>query len=123
MKNTAIIFAMSLLLLSCKKESNEVELDKTFNMVYNQTVSLNSENLTLKLVDITDSRCPNGAECTWQGEGRLTLNINNSEIQVSTLTPIDTLGYTFKVTNLSPYPNIDSNLSKEDYKAELVVTK
>lgn len=123
MKNTALVLSLVLSILSCKKESNEVELDKKFNMVYNQTVSLNSENLTIKLVDITDSRCPNGAQCTWQGEGRLTLNINNSEIQVSTLTPTNTLGYTFNIIDLSPYPNIDSNLSKEDYKAELVIFK
>jgi hypothetical protein len=123
MKITTIIFAMSLLLLSCKKENNIVKLDKGFNMVYNQTVILKSENLAIQFIDITDSRCPVGGQCVWEGEGILSLNVNNSEIHVSTLEPTDTLGYTFTITDLSPYPNIDSNLSKEDYKAELVVTK
>lgn len=114
---------MSLLLLSCKKENNTVKLDKGFNMVFNETVNLKSENLAIQFIDITDSRCPDGVQCVWEGEGVLSLNVNNSEIHLSTLAPTDTLGYTFTITDLSPYPNIDSNLSKVDYKVELVVTK
>lgn len=123
MKNTVIMFTMSLLLLSCNKENNTVKLNKGFKMNYNQTVNIKSESLIIQLVDIGDSRCPDGVQCVWEGEGLLLLNVNNSEFQVSTLEPSDTLGYTFTITDLSPYPNIDSNLTKEDYKVELVVTK
>lgn len=123
MKNIAATFLISILIFSCSKKELTPSLDETFKLSYEQSAQIESENLTIKFVDVTDSRCPEGAQCTWAGEGVVSLSVNNSEFDISTLSPIDTLGYSFSIISLNPYPVLGAELKKKDYQVELMVSK
>lgn len=123
MKNIVATLLISFLIFSCSKKELTPSLDETFKLSFEQSAQIESENVTIKFVDVTDSRCPDGAQCVWAGEGVVSLNVNNSEFDISTLSPTDTLGYTFSIISLNPYPILDAELKNKDYQVELMVSK
>lgn len=123
MKKLFITTLVCLALFACKKKDLSVKLNESFTLNFEQSAMIDSENLEIKFADVNDSRCAEGAQCVWAGEGLVTLLINETSIDVSTLQPLDTLGYTFSIIDLSPYPSLDKEIKKKDYELDLVVAK
>jgi len=84
----------------------------------------------------TDSRCPQGAYCVWQGiaGARFTLSRNNSELESFDLYTWNNPGANWsdsalcknlkiRLLELSPYPSVDLQNSYNNYKARIIVTK
>ncbi len=63
-----------------KHELNENE----YALTINNSVKINNE-LTIKLIKISDSRCPKDVECVWEGELEYSLLINDNNYIVSTV--------------------------------------
>lgn len=120
-----LVTALVSLSLSCGKEKVVVaELNTEFQLNFNQSAEIKNENLSIKFQQVNDSRCPKGANCFWQGEGKVTLKVNSTPFTISTLTPSkDTLGYTFTLLGLDPYPDISKSIKDEDYILKLKVSK
>ena len=58
MKNWIQMFVIMCLICSCKKE------------VIKTGQTLRKGPLIVEFVDFSDSRCPKGVECFWEGQGR-----------------------------------------------------
>ncbi len=137
MKKINLLFVVSLILLvlssGCSKNNTlNASLDKETKLAIGQTAKISSEDLTIKLTDVTnDSRCPQGVTCFWAGEVRCQLSIT-----LGTTTE----GYTFVVpgtgdntgqiyhgyklvANVTPYPKQGVTISPDDYRMILTVSK
>ncbi len=122
------IFLLLLLSSSCDGiVSNEVALNKEFDLKLGEQAVLIEENLTLIFKDVTeDSRCPEDVLCIWTGNVSLQfLSQNNTSIVNTYSDPhsFEIEGYKIKLISLSPYPNSKKPIKKEDYQARLLITK
>jgi hypothetical protein len=78
-----------------------------------------------------DSRCPDGAQCVWEGNARVRLVARNSkgecaEFDLNTgVQPVEyQFGeYTIRLANLAPHPSVKGELRPSDYRATIVVSK
>lgn len=78
-----------------------------------------------------DSRCPEGAQCIWEGNARVRLVARNSkgecaEFDLNTgVQPVEhQFGeYTIRLAGLSPHPSVKGELRPSDYRATIVVSK
>lgn len=111
------------------------ELDTPFQIKFGQTVSIGSEELEIKFLNVTDSRCPANAFCIWQGAVKIELevfkdgyNIDNliltSEVaHQKYLASPDFDGYSVKLLGVDPYPGVAPKTKISDYVATLIVSK
>jgi len=76
---------------------------------------------------ISDSRCPNGAECVWAGEATARFKIekyNNEPVYFNLKEgEKDAIvgGYHITFIKLLPYPAVGYQIKPEDYKARIVI--
>lgn len=110
---TYLICVMVILLISggCKKENEEGAfiLNKEVNLKAGSVYRSPAENMTVKVTRITDSRCPEGVYCIWQGEATVYLDVVETETWQLVLSTVhnkaDTLNnYVFTLINVLPYP-------------------
>ncbi|BDZ68931.1 hypothetical protein [Methanobacterium ferruginis] len=108
-------------------------LSTPFQLKINQTAVLESGNIRITLLNITeDSRCPEGAVCVWAGQVKalflLEVNQSNQEIFNLTLNFNETqsqktsLGYMIKILKVEPYPKANRNKNLNNYEVTLVIT-
>ncbi|NEU08205.1 hypothetical protein GZH53_07770 [Flavihumibacter sp. R14] len=88
MKTHIIAFATfltvcTLVASTCKKDGlpapQDVELNSPFKIPLNGKVLINSENIELRVSEITDSRCPKNVQCVWAGNAKVKLNVRRPE--------------------------------------------
>ena len=145
---TLIIFVA--FISGCKKQSSMVtettardediaiklvSLDESIDIKYGESVLIPLEDLTIKFNEIiSDSRCPEGVICFWQGTAKIELKISKgSEIQTDTIQTyipekIITIGksnnsYKFLLKNVYPYPKYNTAIDKKDYVITLNVSR
>ena len=130
-----LIAGVMLLSVSCSGQTMEktADLGQEVNLQLGQTVSIEGEPLKVKFVEIvSDSRCPNGAICIWEGEVVCMIEITYSETMYEK-TVIQSGGtqspakdvfqeYTFTY-NVLPYPELDRDTKTSEYHLRLVVNK
>ena len=129
------IFLLCLLvagLLSCDKNQQEqttFDLDEAFSLEVGQTKLCNCTAPAITLDGIvSDSRCPEGAMCVWEGEATVRLAIGDEWLQLSThafsgsAQQKDTLGgFVYTLVDVLPYPVIDQTIPQDDYEISLLV--
>ena len=96
---------------SCKKEQEAAPFgtDQELTLKTGDVHSSKSDNLSIKVLKISDSRCPIGVVCIWQGEATVNLEVKASfvfEVVLSTFhQPVDTVNnYIFRLVDVLPYP-------------------
>lgn len=106
-----------------------------FQLKVNQSFLLESGGIKIKFLNVTsDSRCPSGVTCIWQGEVVVLVNIlkNNQDGGNFNLTSNtgqkDTTvqiakGYFLHVVNVEPYPLSGKKISVSDYLATFLITQ
>ncbi len=129
MKNFFVPFLLALFFFSFCDDivSNDVELDKEFDLNIREQAVLIEENFSLIFKDVTeDSRCPEDVTCIWAGNASLQFFTKNTASIINTYSEphsFETNGYNIKLISLSPYPNSKKSIKKEDYTVTLVLTE
>lgn len=120
MKLSGVIgLVLVFLLVGCSKmklKGNEIFRDGDFR---------------IQMVGVEDSRCPNGANCFWEGNAAVHLKLTNqSQEEFIVLNTFDNMlrdtalmGYEIKLGKVKPYPSLDETISFSDYKIILKVKK
>jgi hypothetical protein len=120
--------------LGCKEAGSiEAGLNKEFSLSVGQQATITGEDLALKFKDVLeDSRCPKDVECFWAGrascEVELTLAGSSYDMTLteSGLTDVysreKNQGYEFAY-HLTPYPEAEKEISKDQYRLNLIVTR
>jgi hypothetical protein len=125
---------LALFALGCNDDNSiSVNLGEQFYVKVGQTESIDSENIKIKLLEVTnDSRCASDVVCIWAGEVKAVLNvsINNKDMGDITLTlgagntdqSIANIGgYSIKVLAVNPYPVSTHTIEQSEYIVTLIV--
>ena len=124
-----------LLFVSCSNQVDEVTagLGQEVELQIGQTVSIEEEQIRIKFVEVvSDSRCPEGATCIWQGEVTCILEIdyldstNRKTIVQPGLTQEpakDTFSDYELIFNVQPYPELGRETKNSEYRLQLTVDK
>lgn len=123
----ALIFILAL--FSCNDEEgiNDFNFREGKSFVLNEDYTSNDNTLTFRIVDMQDSRCPEGVYCIWQGEAKFKVAVDvpvNDTIELSTFDKKTGIleNYHFELIEVSPYPVINTEIRPEDYRVRLIIT-
>lgn len=112
--------------------SKEVALGEPFEIRIGQQVSIKKESLKISFTSVAeDSRCPEGVQCIWAGNGKIVLRLNKARRGASVMRLNTTVepkeddyrGYDVKLVSLSPYPQKDVPIRRKEYVATLVASR
>ena len=127
---SVLAFAALLIFTACnnklKIDTSGFNLNEPFPIKIGQTAKMNNGDLKLTLTGIPeDSRCPEDANCIWEGQVRLFLNAATSNNQRSIEFKIEKskMGrvsqnfekYTLNVQSVQPLTQSGIRIPKEDY--------
>lgn len=119
-----ILLLSAIAMVSCGKTSFNAQLGQAFEMQANHIVKIDETDLKIKGFKIdTDSRCPEGANCFWQGEVVAEFNLDDILIKVGSDKGLDTLGYHFTIVSIKPEREVDGEISRADYLLEILISK
>ena len=91
-------------------------------------------DLQIRLVEVKDSRCPNGVECVWAGKVTVTLEVSvkgakaeTVELTLGGVDPADQISYQLdtlfiSLVSVDPYPEAGREYAKGDVKISLLVS-
>ena len=123
--------ARNIRLTNIRKCSNLV-LNDTFDAVYGRVYSDYKNKISIKLDSVlSDSRCPEGAECFWEGNANALFDFGlmNKQYWFSLNTHAgftrDTLigGFEIKMLSLSPVPSFSTTIPKNVCTARMIILK
>lgn len=111
---------------------NSLILNDTLEIGYQDTLFNSDDSIWIAFDSlVSDSRCPIGAVCKWEGNAELSFmfywdnETNRFSLNThSTFTNDTTLwGYQISMINVFPYPHTVSLYTVEDYSVEIVITR
>jgi len=110
-----------------------VDLGQEFSLHIGESASIKGEELKVEFLEISeDSRCPTGVVCVWEGRvsGHVEITYRESIHSVvltepgSTSWPSEITFEGYKITyQVEPYPQVDTEIAKEEYRLELRISK
>ena len=124
MKRLFYLF-IAIAIVACEEEEvvKAIELNEEFTLREGDTGILSEPSVSLKVERIDDSRCPDGAQCIWQGSADIIFSFEseNSGLVVDTLRSfnksvihIDDL--TIQLVDVSPYPELNKKKKNKGCK-------
>lgn len=110
--------------------SGGLRLNDTIELRYNKLYCNPEYDILLSVDSIQDSRCPIGADCIWEGNGRVYINLRHggsrSSFWLNTHPNFlqDTLidGLNYELTDLLPYPDLNLDIQLKDARILLLIT-
>jgi len=114
------------------KSDIQANLGESFSLAAGQSAAISGENLSIRFVElISDSRCPQGAVCIWEGEASSIVDITYSgEVNRKMLVQPGITSFTdtnFGVYTISfqvnPYPEVGKDIKTQDYRLKLIISK
>ena len=110
----------------------KVRVDRQFDLKAGGEALVKEAALKIKFGSLVDdSRCPEGVDCIWAGNGKITVIVRKGKskpvaLELNTMTEPKSVtyeGYEITLVKLAPYPKKDVKIKKESYVATLVVKK
>ncbi len=105
-------------------------IGKEASFQVNQLYTSADGKYTLKLTEVSDSRCPEGVQCVWQGEvaikGELSENGNKSSFEIHSVSSLSNKqpdGYTVQIIDAKPYPKYGTEYKLTDLIVTLLIQK
>lgn len=114
-----------------KYDLEELKLNDTIDLKYGQLYCNSEQELRLSFDSISDSRCPIGAWCIWEGNASVRLLIKQAGEEDITFrlnthgnNLTDTLvnGLRYKLIDLLPYPELEQENQAEDFILQLIIS-
>ncbi len=133
-KTIRLLLSLSVLatpLLPGCSDPNQPKLEQPFYLPAGSTIKIAGQKLTLRFDEvISDSRCPSNANCTWEGEAKCAVALDDGTPTSVTLTvpglTWDYTEYKFKkytlAFKLDPYPTLGEEILPSDYRLLMIVT-
>lgn len=108
----------------------EFTIGRESNFKANKLYTSADGQYTLKITEISDSRCPEGVQCFWQGEvtvkGEWTVNGSKSTFEIHSVVSTQTKhpdGYTIQIVDAKPYPKYGTESKPEDLVVTLLIQR
>ncbi len=116
-----------------ERNAISASLNSPFSLKMDQAALLESENLKIKFLNVTDdSRCPSDVVCVWAGQVSVSFNIqkggkNPGFFSMTSAggqdTEISFEGYSIKLVRVEPYPKSSQQILPSDYAVVLAISK
>lgn len=132
----SFLLLLSILLTGCLfgKKAGELEVvrGQEFNLPLGKTAILKDSELELRFAEVLeDSRCPLYANCIWEGQVRiklelirsgkpLTLEFTRKGQETKPLTEVID-GLRLTVLSVSPYPEAGKTIKPEEYSLKMLI--
>lgn len=109
-----------------------VHVQREFGLNADSEVLVKEAGLKLRFTGLVeDSRCPEGVDCIWAGNGKISLTVKRGKhksvsFELNTMTEPKSFTYeNYEITlvKLAPYPKKDITIKRQDYVATLKVTR
>jgi hypothetical protein len=107
-------------------------LGQAFDIKVGQETTIFSQQLTVKFLSVSeDSRCPQGTNCIWEGNGKVNIELTPTGqppyvVELNTATSLKSeatyLSYKISLLDLQPYPSAGSTIQQSEYIATVRVT-
>jgi hypothetical protein len=114
-------------------ETKTAALGESFGIKIGESVLIEGEALEIGLEDVpTDSRCPDGAQCIWEGDATVRIwarHVSRAredyELHTSAREEraLIYLGYRIQLLQLAPYPVSGRTIERGEYEATLQVIR
>lgn len=107
-------------------------MDKQFTVRFGQITTVREAGVKVEFASvIEDSRCPEGVNCIWEGNGKISVKLSkagHSSASIELNTTLEPkrgsyLDYEITLINLQPYPKANETLSHKSYVAVLLIRK
>ena len=131
----SVALAVLAVLSGCSGAGGKLEaaLGQEFSLTVGRTASVSGQQLELKFVEVvTDSRCPAGVTCVWQGEASCLIEVafQGAKQRMVLTQPGLTKGpaqasfgdYEIQF-NVAPYPEAGKTIQNRDYRLQLTVDR
>jgi len=111
--------------------STSIIFNKPISVGFNRPIGNLAENIWISFDSLkTDSRCPIGVTCFWEGNAEISLRLFNNEFNIpfnlntnpSFINDTTIHSYHIELIDLSPYPHIDCQFTEDDYSATLIIS-
>jgi hypothetical protein len=132
------LFAFFVLLFSCQTEEpcNSFALGEAFELPLGKTLVHCTEEISITFVElVSDSRCPSGVQCIWEGMVEVTISLKlNGKDSIFSLSSTPDFGkkipnskalegFVIRLEDVLPYPKAGSTVSKRESKVVLSIRK
>jgi len=107
---------IALFVIECGSKSEQLQR-LTVQSRVNETQKI--DDVSIKVKNVNDSRCPTGCECIWAGEARVTLCITKNEYSMDTCLVLPSqpnvsfMGYSVELRDVKPYPVCDNQFTPD----------
>jgi hypothetical protein len=107
-------------------------LDEEFDIGLNQKAVIKENDIEITFLKVLeDGRCPKGAECVWEGNGKVQILIkhNGSASEIKDLNTalepqrVSAGDFVIKLLDMQPYPEVGDTINPEKYRIRLIVKK
>jgi len=105
-------------------------LGREYSLEVNKLYTSEDGQYSLKISEVSDSRCPEGVQCIWQGEvtvkGEWTVIGSKSPFEIHSVIAQSNKqpdGYTIQIVDAKPYPKYGTQSKPEDLIVTLLVKK
>lgn len=97
-----------------------------FELKVGESVTMANSDATILFKDVTeDTRCPRSVMCVWAGIAKLSVEFDKQPIEFDTYSKheVKVSPYNITFVKLDPYPQDDTKIPKNKYRASFIVTK
>lgn len=109
----------------------EAQTTSQISLLTGRQKTVTRDKLKIKFVAVEDSRCPQGVNCIWAGNAKVTVKMTNRKGESKTfdlntdleIKAVKFEGYEIKLDNVTPYPKADVPVNPNGYTASFTVTK
>ena len=109
----------------------EAQTTQQITLLAGKEKTATRSKLKIKFVSVEDSRCPQGVDCIWAGNAKVTIKVTNRKGESKTFdlnTNLETKavkfdGYEIKLGSVTPYPKANVPNNANGYTASFTVTK
>jgi hypothetical protein len=127
----ALFLSLILTLIFGSAISAEAQTTRQISLPAGKQKIVTRDKLKIKFVSVEDSRCPQGVNCVWAGNAKVTIKVTNRKGESKTFDLNTNLevksvkfeGYEITLGNVTPYPKADAPVSPDGYTATFTVTK
>ena len=107
-------------------------LDEEFDIGLKQKAVIKENDIEITFLEVVeDGRCPKGAECVWEGNGRVQILIKykgsasevkdlNTALEPQRVTAGD---FVIRLLDMQPYPEVGDIITPEKYRIRLIIEK
>ncbi len=114
------------LAVACHAQSTAPAFGRAVDVRLGASVRMPGDTTTVRFTDVTgDSRCPQGAQCIWAGEGVVLFTVGGATpVTLRTMpargpTTVIVSGLRFTLVALTPAPKLGQGIAKGDYVATI----